>query len=115
MRVASIKSMAAVFTAFDHTTYQKLISQHIEDIATMPASIITMFRQGAFVVNISGRPWHSVGIDDNDMVRENHDYTSIVRLFVMHNSRSGSLTNKIGCRNSLTPGTSKITVLAYRL
>ena len=38
------------------------------------------------------------------IVRENRDYTSIVRLFVMHNSRSGSLTIKIGCRNSLTPG-----------
>ena len=38
------------------------------------------------------------------MVRENHDYTSVVRLFVISNSRSGSLTNKIGCRNSLTPG-----------
>ena len=38
------------------------------------------------------------------MVRENQDYTSIVHLFVMRNSRSGSLTNKIGCRNSLTPG-----------
>ena len=38
------------------------------------------------------------------MVREIRDYTSIVRLFVMHNSSSGSLTNKIGCRNSLTPG-----------
>ena len=38
------------------------------------------------------------------MVRENREHTSIVRLFVMHNSTSGSLTNKIGCRNSLTPG-----------
>ena len=28
--------------------------------------------------------------------------TSIVRLFVIHNSRSGSLSNKIGCRNNLT-------------
>ena len=37
------------------------------------------------------------------MVRENRDYTSIVRLFVMKNSRCGSLTNKFGCRNSLTP------------
>ena len=37
------------------------------------------------------------------MVREDRDYTLIVRLFVMHNSRSGSLTNRNGCRNSLTP------------
>ena len=37
------------------------------------------------------------------MMRENRDYTSIVPLFVMQNSGSGSLTNKIGCKNSLTP------------
>ena len=30
------------------------------------------------------------------MVKEDHYYTSKVRLFVMNNSRSGSLTNKIG-------------------
>ena len=55
--------MAAVFIAFDHPNYQKLISQHLEDVLTMPASIITMFQQGAFVVSISGRLWHSVAID----------------------------------------------------
>ena len=65
LRLASVKAMAAVFTAFDHPTYQKLISQHLEDIATMPSPIITMFRQGAFVVSITGRPWHSVGIDES--------------------------------------------------
>ena len=71
--------MAAVFTAFDHNTYQKLISQHIEDIATMPTSIITMFRQGAFVVSISGRPWHSVGIDEAHEMLINKDCkTSII-------------------------------------
>ena len=38
LRVASVKLMAA---AFDHTTciYQKLISQHLEDIASMPPQI----------------------------------------------------------------------------
>ena len=37
------------------------------------------------------------------MVREDRDYTLIVRLFVMHNYRSQILTNKISCRNNLTP------------
>ena len=36
------------------------------------------------------------------MVKEDRDYTSIVRLFVMPISSSGSLTNKFGCSNSLT-------------
>ena len=74
-----MKSMAAVFTAFDHPTYQKLISQHLEDIATMPAPIIAMFRQGAFVVSVTGRPWHSVAIDESHEMLINKDCkTSII-------------------------------------
>ena len=41
LRMASMKSMAAVFTAFDHSTYQKPISQHLVDLQTMP--VPTMF------------------------------------------------------------------------
>ena len=59
-----MKSMAAIFTAFDHPNYQRLISQHLADIPTTPAPIIAMFKQGAFVVSLSGRPWHSVAIDE---------------------------------------------------
>ena len=57
------KQMAPLFTAFDHSTYQRVISQHLTDILTMPKSILTKFEQGAFVVSISGRDWHSVGLD----------------------------------------------------
>ena len=64
LHMASIKKMAPVFTAFDHATYQKVISQHIADILVMPDSILTMFQRGAFVVSISGREWHSVAIDE---------------------------------------------------
>ena len=42
LRVASVKSMAAVFTAFDRTIYQKLISQHLRDIASMPPQCFGM-------------------------------------------------------------------------
>ena len=40
----SIKQMAAIFTAFDHQIYQKIISRYIADDLCMPASILTMFR-----------------------------------------------------------------------
>ena len=79
LRVASIKSMAAVFTTFDHATYQKLISQHLEDIRVMPAPIMAMFRQGAFVVSVSGRTWHSIAIDESHEMLINKDCkTSII-------------------------------------
>ena len=56
--------MVPLFSAFDHKTYQKIIGQHLADVLTMPDNILTMFKQGAFVVSISGREWHSVGIDE---------------------------------------------------
>ena len=78
LRMASMKSMAALFTAFDHPTYQKLISQHLADILTMPTPIVTMFQQGAFVVSILGRPWHSVAIDESHEMLINKDCKSSV-------------------------------------
>ena len=60
----SIKKMAPLFAAFDHLTYQKLIANHIQDVLNLPKSVLLMFKLGAFVVNICGREWHSVGIDE---------------------------------------------------
>jgi len=80
LRVASMKLMAPIFTAFDHQTYQKLIAQHIADILCMPPSILSMFQQGGFVISISGRAWHSVGIDEaHEMLINKESKTSIVR------------------------------------
>ena len=50
LRVACVKQMVAVFTAFDHSNYLKLISRHLADMLTIPKSIVTMFEQDAFVV-----------------------------------------------------------------
>ena len=47
-----------------HTTYQKVITDHLSKIANMPNSILAMFKQGAFVVSITGREFHSVGLDE---------------------------------------------------
>ena len=64
LRMASIKLMVPLFSAFDHNTYQKVIAQHLADVLTMPPNILTMFQQGAFVVSIRGREWHSVRLDE---------------------------------------------------
>ena len=64
IRVCSIKKMAALFTAFDHKTYQKLLAQHIADIHNMPPTVLTMLQHGGWVVSVTGRPWHSVGVDE---------------------------------------------------
>ena len=75
-----MKTMAPVFTAFDHPTYQKLISNHISDLLSLPQSVLLMFKQGAFVVNICGRPWHSVGLDEaHEMLINKHCKMSITK------------------------------------
>ena len=79
-RVAGIKKMAATFTAFDHPHYIKLISRHLHDLLCMPQSLLTMFQQGVFVISISGKAWHSVGIDEShEMLVNKSCKTAIVR------------------------------------
>ena len=79
LRVASMKMMAPVFTAFDHPSYQRLISQQLADILCMPPAMLAMLKQGAFTVSISGRPWYSVGIDEaHEMLINKACKTSIV-------------------------------------
>ena len=56
--------MAPIFTIFDHYNYQKLIAQHLADIKQIIRPVEVMFKQGAFVVNITGRTWHAVGLDE---------------------------------------------------
>lgn len=80
LRTASIKQMAPTFTAFDHPNYLRLISKHLADMLMMPQSILAMFQQGAFVVSIKGRAWHSVGIDEaHEMLINKSCKLSIVR------------------------------------
>ena len=79
-RMVSLKLMAPVFTAFDHQNYQKLISQHLADVLCMPPELLAGFKQGAFVVSITGRIWHSVAIDEaHEMLINKECKTSITR------------------------------------
>ena len=80
LRTACVKQMASVFTAFDHQNYRKLISRHLADLLCMPDSVLTMFQQGAFVVSIKGRTWHSVAVDEaHEMLINKACKMSIVR------------------------------------
>ena len=79
LRLASIKLMAPVFTAFDHQTYRKLIAQHVADIHSFPDEVLSTFRQGGFVASLTGRSWHSVALDEAHEMKINKECkTSIV-------------------------------------
>ena len=45
LRMASLKSMAADLTAFDHPIYQKLITRHIVDIFSFPKVLLEYFKK----------------------------------------------------------------------
>ena len=62
--MASIKSMAALFSAFDRQKYQKLIPQHITDLLTIPKDDLSKLESEGFTVSIKGRPCHSIGVDE---------------------------------------------------
>ena len=64
LRVAAIKEMAPLFTAFDRPKYQKLIPQHIRDLFNLPKDVLANLEKGGFTVSLLGRPGHSVGVDE---------------------------------------------------
>ena len=64
LRIAAVKSMAALFTAFDRQKYQKLISQHIVDLLRLSSDTIAKLDSGGFTVSLKGRPCHSLAIDE---------------------------------------------------
>ena len=71
--MAAIKSMAALFTAFDRPNYQKLIPQHVVDMLTIPEDLLSKLSHGGLTVSIRGRPGHSVGIDEAHEMCVNKD------------------------------------------
>jgi hypothetical protein len=78
LRLASIKLMAPIFSAFDRPTYRKLIPQHLADCLLLPNTIQEKFAKGGFVVSITGQAWHSVGIDEAHEMLVNRDCKSAV-------------------------------------
>ena len=64
LRMSALKKMTALFTAFDRPGYQKLVTDHIVDTVRMPTSVMNQLKQGGWTVSLTGRPCHSVGIDE---------------------------------------------------
>ncbi len=58
LRVASLKMMAPIFSAFDHFTCKKVIAQHLADINILPSDMLSNLKQGCFSVSLTGRGVH---------------------------------------------------------
>lgn len=123
LRVAAIKHMAALFTAFDRPKYQKLIPQHLVDMLTIPEEVLSNLKKGGFTVSVTGRPCHSIGIDEaHEMCinreckefikRPSADYINRTALFLP--IRASALTNmedKIFPERKSTGGVKTITTI----
>jgi len=64
LRMCALKNMAALFSAFDRPNYQRLISDHIVDVSTISQDILTFLEDGGWIVSLTGRPCHCVGLDE---------------------------------------------------
>ena len=73
LRLAGIKSMVPLFSAFDRPTYRRVVPQHLADCILLPSNILEQFKQGGFSVNLTGRSWHSVGLDECHEMLINRD------------------------------------------
>jgi hypothetical protein len=54
LRLASLKQMAALFTAYDRMTYQKLIPRHIAELLRAPPEVLSSLQKGGFAVSLTG-------------------------------------------------------------
>lgn len=73
LRIGSLKSMASLFSAFDRPCYQKLLPQHISDIANYPSDVIECFRAGGFTVKITDGIGHAIALDEAHEMCVNRD------------------------------------------
>ena len=87
--VASMKSMVAVFAAYDRPNYHKFIPQHIADILQMPLD----------TVSITGQAFHNVAFDESHQILINKDIKrAIVRPSCEHCSQMSSFYQQKAAR-----------------
>ena len=80
LRMASLKEMCPLFTAFDRLNYLKILPNHFGEVLTMPEHIRHCFQQGGFVCNIKGNKFCAVALDEAHEMLVNKDIkTTVVR------------------------------------
>jgi hypothetical protein len=65
--------MAALFSAFDRPSYQRLLPNHIADIESYPEEVIKAMVAGAFTVKLSNNIGHAIALDEAHEMCVNRD------------------------------------------
>ena len=73
LRIASIKNIAALFSAYDRPCYQKLVPDHLADLQAYPPQVIDFFKAGRFTVKVKGRVGHAIALDEAHEMCINRD------------------------------------------
>ena len=108
LRMAAIKSMAALFTAFDRPNYLKLIPQHIVDVLALPYEILSELTEGGFTLSIRGGRDHNIRIDEAHemcinkeckefITRPSADYIRRTAQFLPIRAKAIKKTLKVSC------------------
>ena len=78
LRLASLKKMCPVFTAFDRLNYMKILPQHFAEVASLPNVVKQCLSKGGFVCNIKGTKMHAVALDEAHEMLVNKDIKTYV-------------------------------------
>jgi hypothetical protein len=78
LRLFALKKMMPLFHLVKSTYYYKLIPQHIHDLLLFPPNVTEQLKKGAFVTNLSGKPWSSIFLDENHETTINKDVKQVV-------------------------------------
>ena len=77
LRMFVLKKMMPVFHV-NSTFYYRLLPQHIHDLLLYPTYILDQFKNGGFVMNLTGKPWSNVFLDENHETTINKDVKEVV-------------------------------------
>ena len=73
LRTGSLKTMAAVFEALDRPIYQRLVPQHLKDLAKLPDCLLRHLMKGGFSVRLTPSQSHDVALDECHEMKINKD------------------------------------------